>query len=125
MSKRYFDYPFDFDGRGKSADTDRDDHVRDLICQVLFTNPGERVNLPGFGCGIRQLVFAPNSRTEAATATQFLVQGALQRWLGDVIRVNEVRVTSENERLTVHVDYFRLDNGVRQRDRFPAPENVS
>ena len=72
-----------------SADTDDDDHIYDLIYQVLFTSPGERVNRPEFGCGLKQMVFLPNSDA-LATATQQLVAGSLQRWLGEVIAVEKV-----------------------------------
>jgi phage baseplate assembly protein W len=98
------DYPFRFDGRGRTADTDDDDHIRDLIEQVLFTAPGERVNRPEFGCGLRSLVFAPNS-SELATATQFLVQGSLQQWLGDLIEVNDIQVESDDSKLLISVQY--------------------
>lgn len=103
------DYPFHIDNRGKTADTDQDKHIRDLIEQVLFTNPGERVNRPNFGSGLKQLVFAPNS-DELAAATQFLVQGALQQWLGDLIKVNSVQVESEEAVLKVTVQYVVLRN---------------
>jgi hypothetical protein len=99
------DYPFRFDARGRTANTDRDDHIRDLIEQVLFTSPGERVNRPTFGCGLLQLVFAPNSAELAAT-TQFLVQSALQQWLGDLIQVETVEVLSEDSSLRVTVRYL-------------------
>jgi len=99
-----FDYPFHFDGRGRTAQTSADDHIRDLIEQVLFTSPGERVNLPTFGSGVLQMVFAPNS-TELAATTQFLVQGALQQWLGDLIQVETVQVVSEESTLQVTVQY--------------------
>ena len=88
------DYPFHLDGRGRTALTSDDDHIRDLIEQVLFTTPGERVNRPTFGTGLMQLVFAPNS-DELATATQFLIQGALQQWLGDLIQIEAVQVESQ------------------------------
>src|SRR5256885_5673839 len=94
------DYPFSFDNRGRTTDTTVDDHIRDLIEQVLFTSPGERVNRPTFGCGLNQLVFAPNS-PELAAATQFLVQGALQQWLGELIGVHFVQVTREGSTLSV------------------------
>ena len=73
-----FDYPYDFDTRGRTAETTDDEHIRDLIEEVLFTSPGERVNRPTFGSGVLQLIFAPNSEALAA-ATQMTVQGALQR----------------------------------------------
>lgn len=120
MIRSYLDHPFHIDGRGRAATTDVDNHVRDMIYQVLFTNPGERVNRPDFGCGILQLVFMPNSDV-LATATQFMVQGALQRWLADVILVEQVRITSIEERLVVDVVYVRRDNGQRQQDRFVKP----
>ncbi len=98
------DYPFHFDGRGHTADTSDDKHIRDLIEQVLFTSPGERVNRPTFGCGVLQLIFAPNSDALAA-ATQLTVQGALQQWLGDLIQVNAVNVQSEDSTLRIFVSY--------------------
>ena len=99
------DFPFHFDNRGRTASTDDEDHIRDLIEQVLFTSPGERVNRPTFGSGLLQLVFAPNS-AELATATQFMVQGALQQWMGDLIQVEAVQVESEEGALRVTVQYL-------------------
>jgi hypothetical protein len=98
------DYPFRLDSRGRTATTDPDDHIRDLIEQVLFTAPGERVNRPTFGSGMLQLVFDPNS-DELATATQFLVQGSLQQWLGDLIQVDDLRVKSFDSTLEVTLVY--------------------
>jgi phage baseplate assembly protein W len=122
--REYFDHPFSIDGRGRAGVTTPDDHVRDLIWQVLFTNPGERVNRPDFGCGLMQLVFAPNSGALAA-ATQFTVQGALQRWLADRIVVERVRITPQQEVLTVEVTYVRRDTGQRQRDSFSSSGGVA
>lgn len=98
------DYPFHFDSRGRSATTSDNDHIRDMIEQFLFTNAGERVNRPDFGSGLLQMIFAPNS-PELATAVQFTVQAGLQRWLGDVIEVQAVEVTSEDATLRVVVKY--------------------
>ncbi len=98
------DYPFHFDSRGRTAQTSEEEHIRDLIEQVLFTSRGERVNRPTFGSGILQLLFAPNSDALAA-ATQFTVQGALQQWLGDLIQVESVEVASEDSTLRVLVQY--------------------
>jgi phage baseplate assembly protein W len=97
-------FPFGFDGRGRTAGANDNDHIRDMIEQVLFTAPGERVNRPDFGCGLLQMVFAPNS-SELATATQFLVQGALQQALGDVIDLTNVAVSADDNTLTVTVQY--------------------
>ena len=111
------DFPFHFDTRGRTADTDDDDHIRDLIEQVLFTSPGERVNRPDFGCGLKQLVFAPNS-DELAAATQFLAQGALQQWLGNLIQVEAVQVESEEATLRVTIQYVIRRSQQRQTAQF-------
>jgi hypothetical protein len=105
-------YPYHVDGRGRTATTDSDAHIRDMIEQVLFTSPGERVNRPTFGSGLLQLVFAPGS-PELATATQFLVQGALQQWLGDVITVEGLAVEALDSSLRVTVQY--VVNRTQQR----------
>ncbi len=113
----FLDFPFHIDGRGRSAETAEDDHIRDMIYQVLFTNPGERVNRPDFGCGIKQLVFMPNSDA-LATATQFLVQGSLQRWLDSVIQVESVDVEAVESELRVTVIYSKRSGGGPRRDVF-------
>lgn len=113
------DFPFHFDGRGRTAETGTDEHIRDLIKQVLFTAPGERVNRPTFGSGLMRLVFAPNS-DELAAATQFLVQGALQQWLGDLIQVDEVQVESEDATLRVTVQYTVRRTQQQQVARFTS-----
>jgi uncharacterized protein len=99
------DYPFHFDGRGRTAATTDEDHIRDMIEQILFTSPGERVNRPTFGCGLLQLVFEPNRDTLAA-ATQASVQSSLQQWLADVIQVDSVEVENIDSTLTVTVRYL-------------------
>ncbi len=111
------DYPFHVDRRGRTAQTAEDEHIRDLIEQVLFTSPGERVNRPAFGTGLMQLVFAPNS-DELATAAQFLVQGALQQWLGDLIQVQAVQVESVDSTLRVTVQYVVRRNQQAQVAQF-------
>jgi uncharacterized protein len=97
-------YPFHFDGLGHTAVVDYEGHIRDMIEQFLFTNPGERVNRPDFGSGLLQMVFAPTS-PELASALQFTIQAGLQRWLGDLIELNALEVTSEEATLSVIVKY--------------------
>jgi len=111
------DFPIHIDSRGRCAATDPDDHIRDLIEQVLFTSPGERVNRPEFGTGLMQLVFAPAGE-EMATATQFLVQGALQQWLGDLIEVESVAVEAVESTLRVMVCYMVRRSQERQTAQF-------
>jgi phage baseplate assembly protein W len=100
----HVDYPFRVDDRGRTADTSDNDYVRDLVEQVLFTAPGERVNRPTFGSGVLRLVFEPNG-AELATATEFLVQSALQQWLADVVEVQGVQVSNLDSMLQVEVRY--------------------
>jgi len=111
------DYPFRFAPDGRTALTDDDEHIRDMIEQVLFTAPGERVNRPNFGSGLMRLVFAPNSE-ELAAATQFLVQGSLQQWLGDLIQVEDVQVVADDSKLLVTVQYTVRRNNQRQVAQF-------
>jgi phage baseplate assembly protein W len=111
------DFPFQFDHRGRTAATGYDDHIRDMIEQVLFTSPGERVNRPTFGSGLLQLLFAPNS-DELTGTTQFLVQSALQEWLGDLIQVESVLAESEESTLRVTVEYIIRRDQIRQTATF-------
>ncbi|NLU71901.1 GPW/gp25 family protein [Streptomyces sp. HNM0575] len=97
-------FPFRTDSRGRTAHAPYDEHVHDLIEQLLFTSPGERVMRPDFGCGLLDLAFAPNSPELAATV-EMSVQGALQRWLGDLIDVEGVDVASEEETVRVRLRY--------------------
>jgi Bacteriophage baseplate protein W len=109
------DFPLRIDAAGRTATTGRDDHVRDLIEQLLFTAPGERVNRPDFGSGLLDLVFAPTS-PEVAAALELAVQAALQRWLGDVIEVLALEVDSEEATLRIGLRYRILATGEVRTD---------
>lgn len=113
----HVDFPWHYDHRGRTAETDYDGHVRDLLELLLFTDPGERVNRPGLGCGLRQLVFAPNS-PEMAAALQFALQAAIQQELGDVLSLEGLHVTNEDASLEVIVDYIVLRSGRRATAEF-------
>jgi len=116
-----FGYPFHIDASGRVAGATYDEHIRQLIEQVLFTTPGERVNRPDFGSDLRQLVFAPNTN-EQASAIQFLVQGSLHQWLGELIQVEEVEVDSEEDTLTITVQYVVRRTQQRQVAQFEQGE---
>ncbi|MDQ3253700.1 MAG: GPW/gp25 family protein [Acidobacteriota bacterium] len=118
------DYPFHFDGRRRTAEATADDHIRDMIEQLLFTAPGERVNRPTFGSGLMQLVFAPNGDALAA-ATQSTVRGALQQWLGELIVVEAVEVQSVEAELRVTVQYIVRRTQARRVERFARGGLVS
>jgi len=97
-------FPFRIDSRGRTAGTGYDTHVRDMIELLLFTTPGERVMRPDFGCGLLDLVFAPNS-PELAASLQISIQAALQRWLGDVIDISSLEVDSQDSTLRISLAY--------------------
>lgn len=113
----HIDFPVHFDNRGRTAETSDAGHVRDMIEQLLFTSPGERVNRPDFGSGLLQMVFAPNSQ-ELAAALQFAIQASLQRWLGDVIDVGELEVVSEDATLRVELSYTLRATGEARNETF-------
>jgi uncharacterized protein len=110
------DFPFQADGRGRTS-VSGDHHLRDLMEQLIFTSPGERVNRPTFGSGLLQMVFAPSS-DELAAATQFLLQGTLQQWLGDLIQAEAVRVEIQDSTLLVTVQFVVRATQVRQVAQF-------
>lgn len=113
----HLDHPFAIGSRGATAVTDDDGHIRDMIEQVLFTAPGERVNRPEFGSGLLQLLFAPSS-PELATAVQFTIQAALQRWLGDLVDLQDVDVVTAEATIVIVVTYRVRSTGVRREATF-------
>jgi len=117
-------YPYAFDHRGRTAEAVDEQHVRDLIEQVLFTAPGERVMNPTFGSGVAQLVFAPNS-VELAGATQMLVQGALQQWLGELITVRGVQVETDDSAFNITIQYAIRGTDQLQIQTFQRPLGAS
>ena len=113
-------YPYSFDHRGRTAETADERHIRDLIEQVLFTAPGERVMNPTFGSGVAQLVFAPNS-VELAGATHMLLQAALQRWLGELITLQSVSVEAADAALNITIAYAIRGTDQLQVQTFQRP----
>jgi len=114
---RFLDYPYGVSSTGTPRTTTGEDHLQDLILQVLFTNPGERINLPEFGVGVQRLVFAPNNDT-LRTSAQFLISTNLQRWLGDRMDVEQVNVSSElgaEHVVTIEIVYTMKATQQRQR----------
>ncbi|WP_204141053.1 GPW/gp25 family protein [Halomicronema sp. CCY15110] len=109
-------YPLAVDGGlGRLAiERDYEAHVEQMMRQVLLTSPGERVNRPDFGCGVRRLLFSPNSDVNA-TLAQVTIFQALERWLGTVLQVQEVRVTPQDERLDIEIVYVLK---ARQENRY-------
>src|SRR5437660_1462257 len=101
-------FPWRINDLGQVASQTGDENIRAKIMEVLLTAPGERVQLPEFGCGLRDLVFDPNNDILAA-ATEYNIGHALARWLGDEILVQDVNTQQNEERLEVAVTYVRRD----------------
>lgn len=101
-------FPFQIDALGRVSSLTGDDNIKAKIMQVLLTTPGERVELPEFGCGLRDLVFDPNNEILAA-ATEFTINKALQRWMNNDIIVEAVDASTTDEVLTIQVTYLRRD----------------
>ncbi|HEY0341555.1 MAG TPA: GPW/gp25 family protein [Steroidobacteraceae bacterium] len=110
-------FPYGFDSTGRTAQTDPLSHIRDMIEQILFTSPGERVNRPTFGSGTAQLVFAPNSDVLAA-AQQNVIQASLQMWLSDLIRLSSVTVVADDATLRITVAYTVIQTQQQQTQQF-------
>ena len=110
-------FPFRADRRGRTAHAVHPEHVHDLIEQLLFTSPGERVMRPDFGCGLLDLVFAPNS-PELVSTLELSVQASLQRWLGDLIEVVALDLDSEENVVRVHLSYVVRATGTLRDDLF-------
>lgn len=113
----YLQSSLQFDNKGRTATADYKQHIRNLIEHLLFTTAGERVNRPTFGSGLLQLVFQPNSNELAAT-TQYLLQAALNQWLGDLIEVNQLAIRAEEARLEVKISYTILRTKEPQTAQF-------
>lgn len=120
----HIDFPFHIDGRGRTAEADDAEYVRDLIAQVLFTSPGERLNRPDFGSGLLALTFAPNS-DELAAAVRFAVEANLQRLLPEVVEPREVAVEADGATLRVAVRYLIRARGEERIAQLEHPLNVS
>ena len=119
MRRQDYAYPFRIDGAShQAAQASYPDHVAQMIRQVLLTDPGERVCLPEFGCGLRRLVFAPYSDALQAT-TKLLVMQSLSRLLAGQIEVKEVRVSRAGEApdgvLEIGIDYILIETQEQQQ----------
>ena len=111
-------YPFHIDkSQQQVARTTLDEHIKQIIEQLMFTSLGERVNRPTFGSSLMQLVFAPNS-DELTIALQFLVQSSLQKWLGELIQIEAVQIEHEEANLVVTVQYVIRQDLQRQVVQF-------
>lgn len=114
-------FPFQLDTRGRAADPDWPQHVRDMVELVLFTSPGERLNRPDFGCGLIEAVFAPGTAEEVGVI-QHLTRAQLERWLGDVMTVTSLTIDVQETTLNVRIEYELIGNREQQAANFELRE---
>lgn len=110
-------FPFRVTPQGRIADPPYPEHVRELIEQLLFTVPGERVNRPKLGVGLLELVFSPLDHAVVAVA-EHEVRAALNRWLAEAIEVESVRVVASDSSIEVTVLYRLRRDRSRRVDVF-------
>ena len=111
------DFPYHFDARERTAEASDEAHIRDMIEQILFTSPGERVNRPDFGAGVLRLVFGPASPESAAT-TEFMIRGALQQHLGRRITVTDIPAEAVDSAISITIAYEILRSGAQASATF-------
>lgn len=110
-------FPYRFDADGLTGLTDERSHMRHMLELLLFTMPGERVNRPDFGCGIRHMVFAPQN-SEVVSTLHALIESEIHRWLGDVLTLRKLEVTSEDATLLVLLEYQLPGDGELRTELF-------
>jgi phage baseplate assembly protein W len=111
-------FPFRIDPiSGQAQQSPYGAHVNQMIRQLLLTSPGERADFPQFGCGLRQLLFAPNSDALQAT-TNLTVQRALNQWLAGQVQVVNVTVSpgpgDDSSQIVVLVEYILIETRSKQ-----------
>lgn len=117
-------FPLQFDTLGHTAHSPNyDSHIRDMIELVLFTNPGERVNRPDFGCGVLRNIFAGNG-DQLAVALQATMAASLNRWLGDVVQVQNLEVNAVDSTLNVILSYQVNATGEIRTDSFERRDAI-
>jgi phage baseplate assembly protein W len=110
MSMIEIAFPYGLDDRGRTATATYGDHVEQMLELLLLTRPGERVNLPTFGCGLLDQAFAPNS-PEIAAALNVTIAAAINLWLQDVVSVTSLNATAQDGQLIVNIAYTVLPTG--------------
>src|SRR5215469_1618231 len=119
MARADYAFPFRIDpASGQAAQSPYGRHVDEMVRQILLTTPGERADLPEFGCGLRQLLFAPNSDALEAT-TKLIIQRSLDLWLSDQIKVQTISVgpgpSGDYSQIVVQIAYTLLETQSMQQ----------
>ncbi|THD35872.1 MAG: hypothetical protein E7773_07945 [Sphingomonas sp.] len=111
---RQIAFPYRLAPSGQTETSDLDDYIRDLLAQIVFTDPGERVNRPDFGCSLRRLVFT-DGRSETTAAVEALIHSALRQWVGEVVQIQQVDVTTADSLVAVTIGYLDVHSQTLRR----------
>jgi uncharacterized protein len=113
----YPNYPFHLNSRGRTQSTNSEEHIRQLIEQILFTIPGERVNRPSFGGGVHRLLFFPLSDDLVAT-TRSVISSSLNEYLSNLIIVEDIDVSFDDSKLIIDIQYVLREDQSKKKERF-------
>jgi phage baseplate assembly protein W len=119
ITRQDYAFPFRIDPASQqTAQVSYAAHVDQMVLQLLLTTPGERADLPQFGCGLRSLVFAPNNDALLAAVKLRVIQG-LTQWLAGVVNVVDVALDAsgsvlEPGTLQVTVTYTLVETQANQ-----------
>jgi phage baseplate assembly protein W len=82
--------------------------IRQSVEIILDTEPGERIMLPAFGCGLRRYLMQPNTLS-TRTAMQEDIATAVATW-EPRISISSVAVTTDDDPTLVWIEisYVRL-----------------
>jgi len=105
-------FPLQVNSRGALGISGNEDRIAESIAFILGTARGERVMRPDFGCGLQELVFAPNNELTRGRIAQSVRQALVAQ--EPRIDVQDVRVQSapgQPNLMLIRVDYrIRANN---------------
>ncbi len=113
-------FPIQTTPDGKIAQAKEEERIEESVYLILATSKGERVMKPDFGCGLQELVFAPNNATTRARVA-FTVRQALvaSEPRIDVMDVGVDAADEEPNLLLIRVDYRIRANNARGNLVYP------
>jgi len=108
-------FPLRVGPRGGIDLSSHEQDIEEAICIILMTAKGERRMRPEFGCGIHDLVFAPNNATTFGLVAHHVEEAI--GWWEPRVEVEEVNVNPDRQdpsRLFIDVRYrIKATNDVR------------
>ena len=118
-------YPIVSTARGLLATQRGVDQIKADLLQLLLTNPGERVMLPGFGTPLREIIFEPNDAISSEHVRDMIIN-SIRTW-EPRITIEQIDVSTQADQESLHEDDSLEDIGhiMIVRILFFDPENIS